>query len=109
MKKCNQEGCSKPAQLGQNRCAPCRNGIQRYGLNRPQQLEMLACQDNKCLICHNYLEFSGKRHDQSSACIDHCHLTGKVRGVLCGNCNTLLHHFDERNIDVNDIVKYLKQ
>lgn len=52
----------------------------RYGLTTDQYESLLKKQDGKCAIC------LGK----DARNIDHCHSTGKVRGLLCGNCNLAL-------------------
>lgn len=59
----------------------------RYGLTPAQFEEMLLKQEGKCAIC---LIPSEKRLH-----IDHCHKTGKVRGLLCGNCNMALGLFKD--------------
>lgn len=57
----------------------------RYGITVDQYNQMLAEQDDRCFICHKHRdEFS---RDLS---IDHCHETGKVRKLLCINCNRAL-------------------
>lgn len=56
-----------------------------YNLTLEQYNEMLAKQQNRCLICKE--EFNGTPYGQQ---IDHDHKTGKIRGILCGKCNTLL-------------------
>ena len=52
----------------------------KYGLTKQQFTEMLAAQQNQCLICDDPIE--GRK-----VCVDHDHLTGKVRGLLCNSCN----------------------
>jgi hypothetical protein len=42
---------------------------------------MLTDQNGKCSIC-NGLDTANKR-----LAVDHCHETGKIRGLLCGSCN----------------------
>lgn len=55
-----------------------------YGLSVEQVEQMLEMQDNKCDVCHEEFE------DTYKVQIDHCHTTGKVRSLLCINCNWLL-------------------
>lgn len=55
-----------------------------YGLTVEQVDKIAATQDNKCAICNDLL---GSLHHVQ---IDHCHTTGKIRGLLCINCNWLL-------------------
>lgn len=79
----------------QARCKPCRkmDRVRRkYGLTREQYDLMLWSQDNQCVTCTS--EFSSS----ISPVVDHCHKTGKVRGLLCSNCNTALGLFND-NVD----------
>ena len=55
-----------------------------YGLTTEQVDQMMIMQDSRCGICKDV--FNDTHHTQ----IDHCHTTGKVRGLLCINCNWLL-------------------
>lgn len=52
-----------------------------YGLTIEQYEGMLAEQNNKCSICDSDL-IPG-----IDTCVDHCHNTGAVRGILCSKCN----------------------
>jgi len=55
--------------------------IQReYGLTPNQVKEMSDKQNGRCLICG----------EAKRLVIDHDHVTGKVRGLLCHRCNTCL-------------------
>ena len=63
----------------------------RYGIGTKAFEEMLAAQDYTCLICG--------RPDPEH--VDHSHETGKVRGILCFNCNQGLGNFrDDMGIRV---------
>lgn len=69
--------------------------------------ELLKAQNNKCSIClkEETASFKGKPR---SLAIDHCHKTGKVRGLLCSKCNMAIGLLDD-NLDVlNNIIRYLK-
>ena len=49
----------------------------RYGISLNEFKEMCLRQHNLCAICYSF----------SKLCVDHNHLTGKIRGLLCGPCN----------------------
>ncbi len=105
--KCSVEGCENPKPKVGRRCNVCRNSIQRYGISGPQRRQMLREQDDKCKICNSDIHFDGTSR-QYAACIDHCHSTGKVRGILCGNCNTWVGFVENRKINLDDLKEYLK-
>ena len=56
----------------------------KYGVSSDDKHRLIQEQNNRCKGCGG--EFSGPR----DSCLDHCHKTGVVRGVLCRSCNTLL-------------------
>ena len=55
-----------------------------YNLSLKEYDDMLESQGGKCKTCK--VDISGKSH----AHVDHCHITKKVRGLLCPNCNKAL-------------------
>ena len=59
----------------------------RYGITATDFDSLLASQGGVCAIC---AEPPGER----TFYVDHCHASGKVRGVLCPRCNTLAGVFD---------------
>lgn len=61
--------------------------------------ELYKTQEGKCPICNKKLEF--KYH------IDHCHKTGKVRGLLHPKCNVGLGFFDENILFFINAIKYI--
>jgi len=63
----------------------------KYGITLEQEKEMLFSQGNKCAICDR--EFSNTRSRRPG--IDHDHKTGKVREILCHNCNLMLGHAED--------------
>jgi hypothetical protein len=74
-------------------CRPCRaerNRIsyfkRKYGLTEAQRDELVVSQGGVCCICLAAVP----EH------VDHCHETGRVRGVLCFSCNAALGQFKDR-------------
>jgi hypothetical protein len=75
----------------------------KYNLTLQQFKEMMNNADCKCAICGNMLL------ELSNANVDHDHSTGKVRGILCNNCNLGLGRFKD-NLDLLlNAIKYLCQ
>lgn len=58
----------------------------RYGITISDYDRMEQEQNGLCLICHRP-ETQRKR-----LAVDHCHKTGKVRGLLCTTCNSAIGH-----------------
>jgi hypothetical protein len=56
--------------------------FRKYGITKQQWLVMLVKQQNRCVICCTVFSDDKKIHT------DHCHATGRVRGLLCANCNS---------------------
>jgi hypothetical protein len=63
----------------------------KYGLIPEQYYQMLREQGNKCKIC-----FDPDRGDpRHFPFVDHCHKTGRVRGLICKECNHALGLFQD--------------
>ena len=60
-----------------------------YGLSLNDYDEMLNAQSGQCAICKAYPTVSIKGHIPQ-LCVDHEHISGSVRGLLCPNCNKAL-------------------
>ena len=72
----------------------------KYNLTPAEFERMVALQDNKCAVCGDM--FTGMPY------VDHDHITGRVRGLLCIHCNTMIGHArDNSNILLNGI-RYLE-
>ncbi len=79
-----------------------------YGITLEQFEAMSQAQDNKCGICLQEVNEIHKSGRQMPLTVDHCHSTGKVRGLLCGGCNRGLGDFKD-NIDfLKAAIKYLE-
>lgn len=73
-----------------------------YNISFDEYLDIFKKQNNKCDICKKELElYSQLTH------LDHCHVSKKVRGILCSNCNRLLGSAKD-NIDIlKESINYL--
>lgn len=65
----------------------------RYGLTRAQFDALWAEQSGCCAICKQ--EIRQEPGFRMNAATDHCHVSGKVRGLLCQPCNRGLGHFND--------------
>jgi len=63
----------------------------KYSLTVKELTESLSAQNNACAICEEVLPdllvYNNRRRGYA---IDHNHETGKFRGILCLNCNSML-------------------
>jgi len=71
-----------------------------YGVSSGTYETMLLSQEYLCKICR------GKPKTRS-LCVDHDHNTGKVRGLLCHNCNRAISIFDKKDL-LKKALAYLK-
>lgn len=73
----------------------------KFNLTLEQYDQMVEQQNGKCAIC-NQIDISGKR-----LAVDHDHQTGKIRGLLCSNCNLLLGRVESTPELFSKMMKYL--
>ena len=77
-----------------------RNLARRYNLSLEEYEEIVSLQKQKCLLCEIETE---------KLAVDHCHQTGKVRGLLCHNCNTSICLLKEDIKTLFKIIEYLQK
>lgn len=82
------------------RPSPSRRRMEKYGLSPADFQLMLLAQKSVCGICEEI--FSKTPH------VDHCHTTGKVRGLLCGRCNVALGGFKDSSQNCRRAAEYLE-
>lgn len=70
------------------------HALKRYGLTLLQYGQMVARQGGVCAICGR-AEWHKIKGTVSRLKIDHDHATGKVRGLLCNECNRRLFHLED--------------
>lgn len=75
----------------------------QYGLLPEQKAKMIAEQNNSCAICR--YPFGQKVGDMH---VDHCHSTGRVRGLLCDKCNRGLGYFCDEPESLSKAADYVR-
>ena len=71
-----------------------------YGITLEERDAMILEQDSRCAICTTEL---------TTPCVDHCHTTGEVRGILCHNCNLFLGNAKDNVTTLENAITYLKR
>ncbi|MET7438474.1 MULTISPECIES: endonuclease VII domain-containing protein [unclassified Streptomyces] len=70
----------------------------QYGMTEAERDEMIAAQRGLCVICLK----------APAIHVDHCHETGRVRGVLCFNCNSAIGKLGDDPDAVRRAAAYLE-
>jgi hypothetical protein len=68
---------------------------------------LLAEQKGVCAICRNPELRRGNHGKAKRLSVDHDHETGKVRGLLCQDCNTALGLLKEDTTRIGNLVDYI--
>lgn len=73
----------------------------RNAVSSDQMKTLRSAQGGRCAICRDLLQESSER-------VDHDHHSGKVRGLLCHQCNAAIGMFKECPSLLSDVVRYLE-
>jgi len=76
----------------------------RYGITIDQYNDTLEKQNHCCYICKKH-----KSEFDKPFGVDHCHTTGKVRGLLCGKCNRAIGLLEDNKDIINSAKEYLEK
>jgi hypothetical protein len=71
-----------------------RMNLRRYGISPDQYREMVAAQNNRCAICGEEPDPNGIKA-ASRLHVDHDHVTGRNRDLLCCRCNQGIGYFKD--------------
>ena len=92
--------CNKNPRAGKDAiCKTCRDHY-KYGLTKEQSEHFRSIK--ACQVCGKTKETSGKR-----LALDHCHTTGKARGILCRNCNVALGFLNDDPVLIRSLEMYV--
>lgn len=83
------------------------NLLKKYNLTEEGYQELLKSQDYKCGLCKS--SEAGGRTTSNKFHVDHDHLTGKFRGLLCSLCNLALGHWKDDLERLRRAVDYLEK
>ncbi len=78
----------------------------RYDLSLDDVDRMLKLSDYACSICYVTVSLDSPTH-KNKPHIDHDHVTGSIRGILCGHCNTGLGAFKDNPVLLDAAKAYL--
>ncbi len=90
------------------------NGLRtKFGITIETYLEMYHGQEGLCLLCDRPgvglgMNEGRQRGTYGYLCLDHCHKTGKLRGLICWNCNLGLGYFQDSAEVLRKAADYLE-
>lgn len=110
----------KGKEYRENNPGSAARNAKRWRLSNPEKYRILTRENNlKKIGCTTelydrlYIEQEGKckicNIEKDKLCVDHCHTTGKIRGLLCDNCNHGLGKFKDNTDFLNKAINYLNE
>lgn len=100
------KGRAREARLARYRAHPERAYERQlryqYGIELKDRDQMLIAQNFECAGC-------GASFWDVLPCVDHCHTTGKVRGILCKPCNTSLGAVRDNPATLRRLADYIEK
>lgn len=76
--------------------------LRQYGVTEIQYQRLLRRQRGVCAIC-------GDSPNGRSLCVDHCHMTGEIRGLVCHACNSGVGNFNDDPNILRRAISYLER
>lgn len=77
-----------------------------YGMTQEAYDTLNSAQCGKCLIC--FKSAQERRKSDTNLVVDHDHVTGKIRGLLCGRCNSAIGMFRDKIELLEKAIIYLE-
>lgn len=74
----------------------------KFGITADEYYAILKTQGGGCAIC-------GRNNTKRRLAVDHCHDTGKVRGILCHYCNQAIGQFKHDQSLLKSAIDYLEK
>ena len=79
-----------------------------YGMTLEQFEERLAAQNGVCAICGEPERGRSRQGRIKRLAVDHDHVTGRIRGLVCHGCNRALGYFNDNPIKMRAAIAYLE-
>jgi len=119
---CHNSGCkniTREPKFGKSKgywihyrdCHTCANLKTNYGITTPERDALGESVNWTCVICETPLRRvpeGDKTRTKYDAVVDHCHHTGKVRGVICATCNRGIGLLNDNYETLKRAMEYLK-
>lgn len=101
-KTCNKSRLVKydSSEAGKKRMRISHWKRQNIDITHDKYVEMYNSLNGKCQICNKFFE---------TLCVDHNHQTGKIRGLLCKQCNVGISALKEDKNIFNQAINYLER
>lgn len=106
IKCCGEKGKKYPKTKEQIRASRLKTA---YGITLEDFDKMFVEQGGVCAICKLPQTVENRKGVVSHLCVDHCHKTGKVRGLLCNNCNKGIGNLKESKLNLLRAIEYLEK
>ena len=81
----------------------------KYGITYVDYLFLLESQNGVCFICGRPERLLGKGGCIRPLNVDHDHITGKIRGLLCASCNLALGNLEDNISYFKSAIEYLEK
>lgn len=98
---CNKKRLSSPENVARRQRYAWLGCLKKFGITEDDYNKMFESQVGLCAICHN-------PENGIKLAVDHCHDTGKVRGLLCKRCNMGIGLLGDNPDTIISAAMYLK-
>jgi hypothetical protein len=83
-----------------------QEAFRKYGITSDEFYVLMLTQEHACATCYTPFDWSDR---ETKPHIDHCHVTKKVRGILCKKCNSVLGMVKDNPQTLENLAEYLRK
>lgn len=108
-KTCSEPGCEKIL-YAKGLChqhSAYKRKLAQYGLTPENYADLQTLQGGACAICNGPERASAPDGNPKQLAVDHCHVSGQVRALLCSSCNRGLGLFQDDPVLLRKAAEYL--